>query len=279
VLEAAQVRPSSALAPHLGVSYGYRITGYEPGVHAGLPSGFITVVISLAEPTALAALPDRNDGTASFQALVGGLHRRAVEIHHDGSQYGIQLAIRPASARALFGMPAAALTSVVVDLDGLIPAARHLPERLAGVASWSERFGVVSHALEVALSAEPRPSRVKPDVQYAWERIVTSGGAVRVNELATETGWSRRHLTGQFTSEFGIGPKEAARIVRFQRSRQLLERNRPTTCADVAAICGYADQAHMTREWATIAGCTPTTWREREDLPFVQDESEVAVPG
>ncbi|MCA1672997.1 MAG: helix-turn-helix domain-containing protein, partial [Actinobacteria bacterium] len=40
--------------------------------------------------------------------------------------------------------------------------------------------------------------------------------------------------------------------------------------ADVAARCGYYDQAHFTREWRDLAGCSPRTWLA-EELPSVQD--------
>jgi AraC-like DNA-binding protein len=33
---------------------------------------------------------------------------------------------------------------------------------------------------------------------------------------------------------------------------------------------GYADQAHLTREWNSIAGCSPRQWMA-EELPFLQD--------
>lgn len=270
------MQPGSALEPHVAAAYGYRMTGFEPGVHLGLPSGYLTVVISMAEPTMLAGLPDRGDGTASLPALVGGLHRTAVEIHHDGSQYGVQLAVRPDSARALFGVPAAALTSVVVELDELIPAARHLPERLAAMTSWQERFDLLAQALPAGRDLR-RPTESRPAVCYAWQRVVATGGAVRVADLASETGWSRRHLTQRFAAEYGMAPKELARMVRFHRSRELMDEAVAPSLVDVAARSGYADQAHMTREWVAIAGCTPTAWREHEHLPFVQDGPEVAV--
>jgi AraC-like DNA-binding protein len=81
-------------------------------------------------------------------------------------------------------------------------------------------------------------------------------------------GWSGRHLTDRFTDEYGIGPKQAARIERFQRARTLLAGDDPV--GYVAAASGYADQAHLTREFRALGGCTPTQWR-RESLAFVQD--------
>ena len=93
---------------------------------------------------------------------------------------------------------------------------------------------------------------------------------MRVAHLADEVGWSRRHLTDRFTDEFGVGPKQATRIERFTRARTLLSSGR--TVADAAVSCGYADQAHLTRDFRALGGCTPTQWR-REHVTFVQDEA------
>ncbi|TIS82827.1 MAG: helix-turn-helix transcriptional regulator, partial [Mesorhizobium sp.] len=48
-----------------------------------------------------------------------------------------------------------------------------------------------------------------------------------------------------------------SRIVRFNRALRLS--SEPTAdWADVAADCGYADQAHLVREFRELAGETPT---------------------
>ena len=118
-----------------------------------------------------------------------------------------------------------------------------------------------------AASSLSRP--IRGELTHAWRRIQQSRGAVRVADLADEVGWSRRHLTERFTDEYGIGPKQAARIERFTRARSLLEAG--SASADVAARCGYADQAHLTREFRALGGCTPTQWRQ-ESVSFVQDD-------
>jgi AraC-like DNA-binding protein len=86
-------------------------------------------------------------------------------------------------------------------------------------------------------------------------------------------GYCRRHLGTLLRAEVGISPKEYQRVARFERSRALLiaaaASGRPSL-ADVAAGAGYADQAHLAREWVRLAGCPPSTWIA-EELPFVQD--------
>lgn len=88
-----------------------------------------------------------------------------------------------------------------------------------------------------------------------------------------QAGWSRQHLARRFGDEFGLGPKLAARVVRLARARQMLLATPSfVTIAQVAAACGYYDQAHLSRDFAELAGCTPTAWLA-EELPSFQDEA------
>jgi AraC-like DNA-binding protein len=48
-----------------------------------------------------------------------------------------------------------------------------------------------------------------------------------------------------------------------------MKRN-PPSLAHVAFDCGYHDQAHMNREWNSLAACTLKSWIAGQ-LPFVQD--------
>jgi AraC-like DNA-binding protein len=106
-------------------------------------------------------------------------------------------------------------------------------------------------------------------VAWAWRRLVRSAGRVGVQELADETGWSRRHLLTRFRTQVGLAPKTTARVLRFHHAVRLLAPasvygGRPGIAApsisDVAAACGYADHAHLVREFHALAGCTPTEY-------------------
>lgn len=89
-------------------------------------------------------------------------------------------------------------------------------------------------------------------------------------------GLSRRHLSQLSRAESGVTPKQYQRIARFQASHRTLRRQLNAgrvSLARTAAGSGYADQAHLTREWSALAGYPPTTWL-REELPFLQDAAE-----
>jgi AraC-like DNA-binding protein len=164
-------------------------------------------------------------------------------------------------ARMLLGVPLREVGRRVVALDALLPEAD--VARLRAADTWDERFAQLDALLLRRLKTAPSP---RPDVAYAWSRLLATDGAVSVAQLCAELGCSRRHLSARFGDEVGLGPKAVARILRFRRATALLDdRRRAPTLADVAAISGFADQAHLTREFRAMAGVTPGAFRNLQD--------------
>jgi AraC-like DNA-binding protein len=268
VSEAVMARPAPGLHRFVDSYMGYLYDGFEPGIHRGLPSAGMTFIISLDEPVDVVSLPDPTQRPAPMTAFVGGLHAAPALIRHEGRQFGLTINMKPFAVRTLFGLPAGELAWTVVELDALLGAATtELLDRLHDAIGWRERFDVLDGVLARALQDTIDPA---PEIRHAWSCLVASGGAIEINTLARETGWSRRHLSERFRAEIGLSPKVMGRVLRFDRARHLLSRADRPGLADVAVSCGYYDQAHLTRDWNDLAGCAPTTWMS-EELPSVQD--------
>lgn len=263
-------RPCAALRPYVDGYTGYRMAGFPPGLHQGLPGRYLTLVISFAAPIDIVRMPDPAQSPAAVPMGVGGLHAGPATIAHDGDQAGVDVALSPLGARHVFGMPAGALASTVVDLTELLgPGVAHLPERLAAMTMWAERFALLDRVLADALVDTPPAA---PEVTRAWNRLVATGGRIPIDGLAREVGWSRRHLAQRFRSELGLSPKTAGRVLRFERSVRLLRGTPgPRDLAAVAYACGYHDQPHLNRDWRELAGRSPTEWLT-EELPNIQDD-------
>lgn len=87
-------------------------------------------------------------------------------------------------------------------------------------------------------------------------------GCNRVEQLAAQTGLPRRTLHSRLTQEVGLGPKRVLRIQRLHRALKLAQ-DRSSTWPQIAASAGFADQAHMIREFADLLGESPNAWRRR----------------
>ena len=74
----------------------------------------------------------------------------------------------------------------------------------------------------------------------------------------------------------GLPPKLVGRIARFERAREAIVDDPSADLAAVAARCGYADQAHLSREVAAFAGSSPDRMRA-EAVNSVQDPAAAAA--
>ena len=82
--------------------------------------------------------------------------------------------------------------------------------------------------------------------------------AARTEDIAGLVGLSERQLRRRSHAAIGYGPKTLQRILRFQRFVRLLDASaRPPDLASAAALTGYADQSHLTRECVALSGLTP----------------------
>jgi AraC-like DNA-binding protein len=268
LVEMVAGKPRPRLSPLVTGYTGYRIDGARPGVHRGLPSRHLTFIVTLDGTVDLATMPDPAQPPASFTTLVGGLHAAPALISHDGHQHGIQLHLTPLGARLLLGLPAGELANTVVELGTLVgPVAGGLVERLRSASTWTDRFLELDAVLTRIARQRDGPA---PELRWAWQRLTASHGRVAVATLASEVGWSRRHLGARFQREFGLTPKVAGRVMRFEVAHRLLRAPHRPGLADVAIHAGFYDQAHLHREWRELAGCTPSRWLA-EEFPSVHD--------
>ncbi len=309
VNEAVMGQPAEPLRPFIAHYNGYRQAGIGPAEHRGLPSPYLTLIFTLDEPLIIAEHPDPRQPADDYVTLVGGLHTTPALVTHDGSQSGIQLGLRPLGARAILGVPAGELA--ILDFDGadvLGKFAAEVQERIRAAGTWPDRFKVLDELLcerlqrlgigggrgalrgggEALGGGEPgggvRGGRfgISPEVEFSWRRLLATGGNLPISALVTETGWSDRHLRNAFGKEIGLTPKAAARVIRFHRARLTLQRRagagRRLDLAELAADCGYYDQAHLDLEFRSLAGSAPTAWLAREFRNF-QAAADVPAEG
>lgn len=95
------------------------------------------------------------------------------------------------------------------------------------------------------------------DRATATRKLFEPQGGTSVEDMAVQANLSRRQLERQFNQTVGVSPKNLARKVRFERVRDHLWRHPDASLAALAAEHGYADQAHLTREFKQFAGRTP----------------------
>lgn len=248
--ELVRARPRPDLAGAVLGYTGYREHRAEPVLRREVPVMVAPLIVNFAAPFALSVAGGESTAPQGFAA---GIIDRPVLVASTGMAACVQIDFTPAGAYAFFQLDQRDMAGRIVDLDDL-GELRHLGPRLRDCRSWSACFAVLDLVIGQRLA---RGRRLSPEVAAGLSWLAARRGRGRMRELAAETGWSERHLTRRFASETGVGPKTVARILRFEHARELAATDHPGGWAMIAQAAGYADQAHMTREFSALSGLPP----------------------
>jgi AraC-like DNA-binding protein len=244
--EVARRLPAPALRPLLGQALeGWAWEGQTAASFQELPFPGIPLILNLDAPW-------RVDG-AMLGSFLAGLHTRPAMVEGERGFSCLELRLTPLGTRRVLGMPLHELTNLSAPLEQLLPGVETLAARLRDTPAWEARFDLVESFLTRRLAdSTPAPR----ELEWAWRELIRSGGRVHVRTLALELGWSPRRLIDRFRDHVGLPPKAAARVIRFNRAVGALSSGTPRI-AEVAAACGYADQAHLARDVRALGGVTP----------------------
>jgi AraC-like DNA-binding protein len=244
--------PAAPLAGRVTSYYGFEIATPEPVRQREGPGTDVVVILTFEEHWLI-------DGER-HTSFVAGLHDRQVTTEHPGRSLGMQVNLDPLAARALVGAPLHELAHQSVPLEQIIDAP-FLVERLAD-ADWHARFALLDETLAPRIA----DAHASPEVAWAWRRLRATHGRVPIGTLAAELGWSRKRIVARFRDEIGLPPKAVARLLRFERARELAG---TMPWGELAFECGFSDQSHLIAEFRRITGRTPET--------FLQDTAAQAA--
>jgi AraC-like DNA-binding protein len=186
----------------------------------------------------------------------------------------IEFALTPLGAYALLGTPMNHLAGRLVDLREIITGThgRALGDTVRDASTLPRRFDVIDRFLLDRLATGPG---IAPEVRRAWERLIATGGRIPIRAIRDELGWSHKHLITRFTQQVGLTPKRAARVIRFEGVRQAVDQRPDPDWGALAARFGYADQAHLVRDFHEFTGATPTAYLARRPKPSDQPATRI----
>lgn len=170
--------------------------------------------------------------------------------------------LRPEGAYAILNMNLAELSNSCVPLEAVWGrSGRRIVEQLLDVRVPEEALRLFQGFLlnRVATTRRPHPGTVR-----AVREILKYRGHVSVHHLARTVGWSERTLERRFAQEVGLSPKLLSQTARFHCLLACVSPERKEKWASLAWDCGFADQAHLTREVLRFAGSSPMKLFDKE---------------
>ena len=235
--------PSAALAPFVDFYWILRwdLRGEPPHEQTILPHPNVNLAFEAS-------------GTGIY-----GVDRRLFTRSLAGQGRALGVRFRAGCFRPFWQAPISQLT------DRVVPAARLFGDRaektrqaiMRGAASDGEMT-----ALAEALLGSVLPSRDPVAEQVAdMVACITADPALRrVDQLAAASGLTARNLQRLFADYVGVSPKWVMRRARLHEAAERADSGEQVDWAELAASLGYADQAHLTRDFTATIGIPPTRY-------------------
>ena len=221
----------------------------------GLPTGCADLVVPL-DGQRLWRFDGADDalGRSFTGGVLQGAQERAALRDTSGASLVVGVHFKPAGLAAFWREPAQAFTGLTLSLDDIWPRfADELRERIDAGANAEQRLRHLESALLKRLRAD-----VATDALIIWAIRQLARG-VRVGDVQRTSGLAAATFIARYRAACGLAPKRHAAVMRFQA----LLRATPSQAswAALAADAGYADQAHMSRQFTELAGMTPGHYR------------------
>ena len=244
----ARHRPSDALAPFVDYYWILRwdLRGKPPHAQTILPHPNVNLVFEASGAGIFGV--DRRLFTRSLSGL--------------GLAFGVRFLA--GGFRPFWQAPISQLT------DRVVPAARLFGPRAekarqaimrGDAASFDEDDARMMRCAEALLgSVLPERDPLAEQVAALVSRITDDPGLRRVDQLSAESGMTARTLQRLFADYVGVSPKWVMRRARLHEAAEHADSGEQVDWAELAADLGYADQAHLTRDFTVTIGVSPTRY-------------------
>jgi AraC-like DNA-binding protein len=256
----ARTQPSAALAPFVDFYWILRwdLRGEPPHEQTILPYPNVNLAFE-AHGAGLYGV-DRRLFTRSLsgRGLVFGVRFRAGCFRPFWQAPISQLTDRIVPAARLFGAQAERTRQAIMLAGGMSAEGGN-----AGSASDADADAdaeMTAQAEALLCSVLPARDLVAEEVAGLVARITSDPALRRVDELSSVSGLTVRSLQRLFADYVGVSPKWVMRRVRLHEAAERADSGELVDWAELAADLGYADQAHLTRDFTDTIGVPPTRY-------------------
>lgn len=254
--------PELPLQDHIGAVFHY--SGFTPdhSIERVVPTGHVFLIFEL---DGIARHTYDNETlmcTGTFTgAWIAGAHTGCISIsaHRDSEMLVIRF--KPAGAHPFLHEPVHEFNDRVIPAENVFgDGILELRERLLCAAAPRDKFALVDAWLAARFDAGRVPP---PELLVMLDRL-QNRPAANLKDAAWRYPHTHKHLIGQFRKYVGLTPKPYQRILRFNEVLQRINGKDEITWAEIASLCGYADQSHFIREFKYFSGFIPRAFTGRE---------------
>jgi len=219
----------------------FQFTPYASVTHqaAIVPDGCLDIIFS------------NETGTPSVRVCGPVLSARQVVYLPDIAYFGVRFL--PCYSEQFIGIPAVEFINKEVHFFELLKNR----DIVRSVCEEPDFYKKIENLMRCPEYISPRNMEVPILHSYILNRIITSKGTIRIDELAEQTGYTSRYIHKVFVRYAGYSPKFFSRVVRFQNSLKCLSGPSAHKTVDIAMEAGYYDQSHFLMDFSKLTAMKP----------------------
>lgn len=228
----------------------WQSTGFirSPMLRRVLPDACADFIFDLSDATR----PTRESAVAL------GTMTRAILVEAQGARDLFGVRFRPAAVSLLWPMPMNELCDSRTALDDVAPDGSALADCLCQTQDFQTRVALAEAWIESRLGVVDLDAAKLTAIAAINARLEEGASP---NALADFTGWNERKLQRFFNSTYGATSATLHCFWRYEAVRRALVSGAAENLCALADRHGYADQAHMAREFRRFAGLSINAWR------------------
>ena len=256
--------PSDALAPFVDYYWIPRwdLRGKPPYEQAILPHPNVNLVFEASGAGIFGVDRRLFTRTLSGRGLALGVRFRAGGFRPFWQAPISQLTDRVVPAARLFGPRVERTRQAIMGSDPDSAAGGRATDSAAdsGADSGADDARMIGYAEALLGSVRPERDPLAEQVAALVSRITDDAGLRRVDQLSASSGLTARSLQRLFADYVGVSPKWVMRRARLHEAAERADSGGPVDWALLASDLGYADQAHLTRDFTVTIGVPPSRY-------------------
>ena len=196
--------------------------------------------------------------SGSTGALVYGVDTKIFSRRLTGTGKALGVRFRPGGFRPFYGRAVSELNDRVIPARNVFGDPADRVDEVVSAAETDE--AMIAAASGLLRAAAPPPDPVARQVADLVARVTGDPSLRRVSQLTLEAGIPERRLQRLFGEYVGVSPKWVMRRARLHEAALRADAGQPVNWAGLAADLGYADQAHLSRDFTETLGVSPSRY-------------------
>lgn len=231
-----------------------------------LPDGVEHVQPVLAHPTAnlsIGPVATRGIDHDRIEATAVGVHTGIDERRLRGQGWNVAAKLRPGAFGMLLDRPASELTNQVVAIDAVVEvdSGQLVARMIEAAEDVDTQVAQLADVVGQVVAGVPRERTAAARDAVAIGSLIEHDRSIgSVRALAACTGFGVRTLQRLCREYAGVSPLWMIRRYRLIDAAEAARAGSPPSWSGLAAQLGYADQAHLTRDFKATVGMTPARY-------------------